>query len=101
MGRIALIAEEMGRPEDARMVAARLAEASQVWPCVVSSLLLHFCCETAETKAKFLTVCGRDGIGDQRLRTGNVFQTCFFIRQRVKILPSFFPVTCLVAFPLL
>lgn len=30
MGRIALIAEEMGRPEDARMVAARLAEASQV-----------------------------------------------------------------------
>ncbi|CAN0000956.1 unnamed protein product [Ectocarpus sp. 4 AP-2014] len=31
MGRIALIAEEMGRPEDARMVAARLAEASQVW----------------------------------------------------------------------
>lgn len=33
MGRIALIAEEMGRPEDARMVAARLAEASQVKPC--------------------------------------------------------------------
>eukprot|EP00903_Cladosiphon_okamuranus_P009961 g9449.t1 len=31
MGRIALIAEEMGRPEDARMVASRLAEASQVW----------------------------------------------------------------------
>lgn len=30
MGRIALIAEEMGRPQDARMVAARLAEASQV-----------------------------------------------------------------------
>lgn len=30
MGRIALIAEEMGRLEDARMVAARLAEASQV-----------------------------------------------------------------------
>lgn len=30
MGRIALIAEEMGRHEDAQRVAARLAEASQV-----------------------------------------------------------------------
>lgn len=30
MGRIALIAEEMGRLDDARTVAARLAEASQV-----------------------------------------------------------------------
>lgn len=32
MGRIALIAEEMGRHEDAKMVAGRLAEASQVEP---------------------------------------------------------------------
>lgn len=30
MGRVALIAEEMGRHDDARRVAARLAEASQV-----------------------------------------------------------------------
>lgn len=33
MGRIALIAEEMGRHDDAMMVAARLAEASQVRRC--------------------------------------------------------------------
>ena len=42
MGRIALIAEEMGRPDDARMVAARLAEASQVWLCAVRTLFVYF-----------------------------------------------------------
>lgn len=48
MGRIALIAEEMGRHDDARKVAARLAEASQVqlaphtvWGRVRAGLILR------------------------------------------------------------
>lgn len=50
MGRIALIADEMGRPDDARMVAARLAEASQVrqtrylQQSACSLLLASACC---------------------------------------------------------
>lgn len=51
MGRIALIAEEMGRPDDARMVAARLAEASQVWLCAVRTLwVTSFPCARREKR---------------------------------------------------
>lgn len=42
MGRIALIAEEMGRPDDARMVASRLAEASQARTCAVPCYVPRF-----------------------------------------------------------